>query len=76
MIGWRDITLEYFRPNPEAPTQFTNRIAAELSDFRDTSIMERIIEAVRSGERLFVVMGSSHAVRQEPALRQALRGSN
>lgn len=70
--GWRDVTLEFFRPNPDDPVRFTNRISAELGDLRDTHISERIIKAVRSGERLFVVMGSSHPVRQEDVLRRAL----
>lgn len=70
--GWRDITLEFFRPNPGEPKRFTNRISAELGDLRDAHIAERIIRAVEAGERLFVVMGSSHPVRQEGILRQAL----
>ncbi len=72
--GWRNVTREYFRPNPDAPVLFTNWIAAETGDFRDLHIIERITDAVRSGERLFIVMGSSHAVRQEHPLRREIQG--
>lgn len=48
----------------------TNRIAAAMSEARDRHIVRRIGEAVKDGKSVFVTYGASHAVMQEPALRE------
>ncbi len=72
LADWRKVPLSYFAPGIETGRQFTNEIALAASAFRDEHLMARIVEAVRSGERLFAVFGASHAVMQERALRHAL----
>jgi hypothetical protein len=39
---------------------------------RDEHFARVVIDLVRKGERVFAVCGSSHAVKLEPALREAL----
>lgn len=56
---------------PEDKKLFTiiNRINQEVTHFRDCNVVRRIIDALKTHNRLFVIFGSSHAVMQEPALR-------
>lgn len=46
-----------------------NEVARASSNFRDRFIVERIAVGLEKYDRLFVVYGASHALRQEPALR-------
>ncbi len=46
-----------------------NEISRNSSNFRDKYIFERIKEGLKTHNRLFVVYGSAHAVKQEAALR-------
>lgn len=70
---WKSIAASYFYPGPQEPSYFTNKVATASNRFRDQYHVERLKEAVRSGERVFAVAGSAHAVMQEPALRSALQ---
>ena len=70
---WRTITREYFYPGPQKPHYFTNDIQTASNNFRDRFQARRIIELVKSGRRVFAVAGSSHAVIQEPVLRDQLK---
>lgn len=49
-----------------------NRISEVSSAFRDRNVVNKIAEALKTHDRVFVVYGSSHAVMQEPALRKLL----
>lgn len=51
------------------PQSVTNEISRALSAFRDLHIFERIAEGIKKYDRLFVVYGSAHAVKQELPLR-------
>lgn len=51
------------------PQTILNEISRNSSNFRDTYIFERIAEGLKKHNKLFVVYGSAHAVKQEPALR-------
>lgn len=46
-----------------------NRINQGVTHFRDCNVVRRIIEALKTHDRLFIIFGSTHAVMQEPALR-------
>ncbi len=56
------------------PQTATNEISRVSSSFRDRYIFERIAEGLKTHDRLFVVYGSAHAVKQEPALRALMSG--
>ncbi len=49
-----------------------NDISSTSSNFRDRYMFERIVEGLKHHNKLFVVYGSAHAVKQEPALRAFL----
>lgn len=52
---------------------YLNDIAKESNAFRDEHLIQVIIHLVKNGERLFVVCGSSHAVKLENALISTLK---
>jgi len=47
----------------------TNEVADQCSQYRDKYIFERIAEGLKTHDKIFVVYGSGHAVKQEPALK-------
>ena len=53
-----------------------NEISRASSNFRDRYIFERIAEGLKKYNKIFVVYGSAHAVKQEPALRGLLHQEN
>jgi hypothetical protein len=55
------------------PQTILNEVSRNSSEFRDRHIFERLAEGLRKYDRLFVVYGASHAVKQEPALRALLQ---
>lgn len=61
-------------PNPreEVVQTLINEISRASSRFRDEYALERIAEGLKKYDRLFIVYGSAHAVRLEPALRALL----
>jgi hypothetical protein len=50
---------------------FTNEICRQSSYFRDSSQVAMLLEAVKGHYRAFAVVGASHVVMQERALREA-----
>ena len=52
--------------------QFLNEIARYSTDYRNCHMIAAFLEAVRDGKRLFVLVGGSHVIMQEPVLRRAL----
>ena len=69
---WQSISQQYFYPGPQDPEYFTNRISTDSNIFRDNHHVKVITEAVQEGQKVFVLVGSAHAVMQEPALRSIL----
>ena len=65
--------MSYFYPGPQDPSYFTNEVATESNHFRDQYHVKLLEEAVRSSKRVFAIVGSAHAVMQEPTLRSVLR---
>jgi hypothetical protein len=62
--------------DPVRPDTRLNDIARASSDFRDAYVVRRLREQLDAGHRVFAVMGGSHVVMQEPALRSRLRRSD
>ena len=46
-----------------------NDVARSSNAFRDKHIVERIAEGIKKHDRIFVVYGSAHAVKEEPAIK-------
>lgn len=68
------MTNDEYRTTPVLPPDkklFTiiNKINQEVTHFRDCNVVRKIIEALETHDRLFIIFGSTHAVMQEPALR-------
>ena len=72
VTNWRDVPQSFF--DPLAKTRhFTNDISRRLSDLRDEHMVDLLNREVSKGARVFAVVGGSHVVMQEPALRDLLR---
>lgn len=67
---WREVPSEWFAPT-HTDTLF-NRLARRMSQLRDRHMVDLLVGAVRRGERVFGVVGGSHVVMQEAALRSRL----
>ena len=66
----QSISCSYFRsPNSE---NFLSKIHRRLNEFRDQHMLKRIMRELRKGNRIFAVVGRSHVVVQEPAVRTAV----
>lgn len=51
----------------------TNRIAALWNKYRDEYMIREIQQELKQNSRMYIVFGASHAVMQEPALRELFR---
>jgi hypothetical protein len=69
---WRRPRAEWFDPVPDPPPTWFNAFAKAESNFRDEVIMQELTQKVRNGERVFAVIGGTHVVMQERALRSRL----
>lgn len=69
---WSEAPQAWFDPVFERPPMFTNEIARRTSDLRDAWAASLLAARASRGERVFAVMGASHVVVQEPALRARL----
>lgn len=64
---WR--TADRSWSDPVATKAYTNLIARMSSEFRDAHMVRLLVEKVKQGERVFAVVGGSHVVMQQPALK-------
>ena len=69
---WRRLSAEWFDPTPDPPPSWLNAFCRAESDFRDEIIMQKLARKVREGARVFAVIGGTHVVMQERALRSRL----
>jgi hypothetical protein len=67
---WRE--LPWQATWPTGSESWLNEISAAVNRVRDQYIVAVISSLVARGERVFAVIGSSHVVMQEPALRQVM----
>ena len=71
--NWREVDRSW--SDPVATKAYTNQIARLSSEFRDLHMVKLLIDKVKQGERVFAVVGGSHVVMQQPALRSASNGA-
>lgn len=69
---WRKPSLSWFDPGLGGAGTPMNKIATASSEIRDQYMVDRILEWVASGKRVFAMMGASHVAMQERAIRAAL----
>jgi len=69
--GWRNASSKWF--SPVGSMAWTNDLAKVISRFRDEHMVEALAREVNNGQQVFAVVGFSHVVMQEPALRGKLR---
>lgn len=64
--------LRWFDPGLKKERSQFNDIAKASSLLRDRHMIERLVELAKGKRRAFIVMGASHVVMQEPALRRRM----
>lgn len=64
--------LSWFDPGLVEKRTTFNDIAKTSSLIRDRFMIDRIVQLAQSNRRAFIMMGASHVVMQEPALRKRL----
>ena len=69
--SYRDVPHAWF--DPVRSDTVLNRIARAGSDYRDRHMVELLSRHVAEGQRVFAVVGGTHVVMQEPALRGRIR---
>jgi hypothetical protein len=68
--GYEDVQSTWF--DPTASGTLLNDVSRELSNYRDEFIVQLIARHVSDGQRVFAVVGGSHVIMQEAALRAML----
>jgi hypothetical protein len=71
LAEWRDVPQEWF--DPTQAVTYLNEVSRQLSEFRDQHMLTLLTEQLAQGKRVFAVVGASHVVMQERALRAAIR---
>ena len=66
-FNWRSFDPENVWPSYNGT--LLNKISGEVSLFRDRYIANFIKEQLSKNDRIFVLIGASHVMRQEPVLR-------
>ena len=72
VADWRKIDPKVFDPNPDLGL-YTNDIADASVNFRGKYMVKLLTAEVEKGERVFAVVGASHVVKQEKALKKLLQ---
>lgn len=70
---WHNCPTAMFHPT--VPRSFVADIHATLNDYRDKMMLRTLTRALKKGKRIFAIVGRSHVVAQETALRRGLRTS-
>jgi hypothetical protein len=71
---WRDVEQSWY--DPVASHAYTNHISRLSSEFRDLHMVKLLIDEVKQGKRVFAVVGGSHVVMQERALKALASGAS
>lgn len=69
--SYRDVPASWFDPTQAG--NFLQEIARRASEVRDAYMVDLLVAKVRAGGRVLAVVGASHVVMQEPAIRSRLR---
>lgn len=72
VADWRAIDQKIFDPNPDLGMS-TNDIADASVNYRGKFMVKTLAAEVEKGERVFAVVGASHVVKQEAALKKLLK---
>jgi hypothetical protein len=64
---WRTVEQSWF--DPVISQAYTNQISRLSSEFRDLHMVKLLLDEVKQGKRVFAVVGGSHVVMQERALK-------
>lgn len=70
---WRAVEQSWF--DPVASHAYTNQISRLSSEFRDLHMVKLLVDEVKQGKRVFAVVGGSHVVMQERALKSLSGGT-
>ena len=70
-FDWK--TFDRKNLSPKGSKRILYEIYRETGQFRDKYIVNLISETLKKYDRVFVVMGSGHAVQQEPVLRSLFK---
>jgi pheromone shutdown protein TraB len=62
----------YSSVDPTVTETILNEIARASSEYRDQFMVKKIARTVCEQKRVFAVVGGSHVVMQEPAIRKLL----
>ncbi|SRR5258708_25064265 len=73
LADWREVPQEWFDPARTQTVTYLNEVSRRLSEFRDRHMVMLLNEQLAQGKRVFAVVGASHVVMQERALRAAMR---
>lgn len=69
--NFRDAQPSWF--DPMASENFLNQISRRSSEYRDQYMVDWLTRSVKQGNKVFAVVGGTHVVMQEQALRTILR---
>jgi hypothetical protein len=70
---WRNVPPEWFDPATTQVQTYLNKVSLERGEFRDRHMLVLLTEQLAQGKRVFAVVGASHVVMQERALRAVAR---
>ena len=70
--NWREVEKEWLDPARDKPLTYMNEMACLSSRFRDRHMINLLASEVKQGKRVFAVVGGSHVLMQEGALKAAL----
>jgi hypothetical protein len=70
-VTYQHVPRSWFDPVQEST--FLNSLSRLSGKYRDQHMIDRLVHHVRAGRRVFAVVGGSHVVMQERALRSRLR---
>lgn len=68
-LSWDDTQWIYDITTPVNHNSVTNELARRSGELRDEYIFEEIVNHWNAGRSPFIIFGSAHAIRLEPALR-------
>jgi hypothetical protein len=66
---WCEVPDSWFDPGYTEPPSYLNVVSRASNRFRDEYMVKLLINEVKQGKRVFAVVGGSHVVMQEPALK-------
>lgn len=74
VMNWRNITYEAL--SSDGKDSMLNEIARASGDYRNQHMARKIVEAVRSGRRVFAITGNSHLRDLQPVMSRLLRSGD